>query len=49
VEKTTTTFYGSTRVKEVALKNKKETELNKRTDVKAAAARNKPEKKCGKR
>jgi bifunctional non-homologous end joining protein LigD len=44
VEKTTTRFYGSKRVKEATGKSKKETELNKRKDVKAASAKNKKEK-----
>ncbi len=44
VEKTTTNFYGSKRVKEAESKSKKEIELNKRKDVKAASAKNKAEK-----
>lgn len=44
VEKTTTNFYGSKRVKEAAVKSKKEVALNKRKDVKAASAKNKAEK-----
>jgi bifunctional non-homologous end joining protein LigD len=44
VEKTTTNFYGSKRVKEATSKSKKEVTLNKRTDVKAASAKNKTEK-----
>lgn len=44
VEKTTTNFYGSKRVKEAASKSKKETALNKRADVKKASARNNAEK-----
>ena len=43
VEKTTTNFYGATRVKESSVKSKKETSLNKRSDVKAASAKNKRE------
>lgn len=46
VEKTTTNFYGSKRVKESNTKSKKETALNKRTDVKAATAKNIAEKKA---
>lgn len=51
VEKTSTNFYGSKRVKESAVKSKKEKELNKRSDVKAASKKNsaeikkKPQKK----
>jgi bifunctional non-homologous end joining protein LigD len=44
VEKTTTNFYGSKRVKESTTKSKKETALNKRADVKTASAKNKAEK-----
>lgn len=43
VEKTTTNFYGAKRVKEALVKSKKETSLNKRSDVKAASAKNKKE------
>lgn len=41
IEKTTTNFYGSGRVKEGTSVSKKEIALNKRKDVKAAAAKNK--------
>ncbi|MFV5695415.1 DNA ligase D [Flavobacterium sp. LB3P122] len=44
VEKTTTNFYRSKRVKESSVKSKKETSLNDRSDVKAASERNKKEK-----
>ena len=44
VEKTTTNFYGVERVNESSVKRKKETSLNKRSDVKAASAKNKKEK-----
>ncbi|MEO8150395.1 MAG: DNA ligase D [Bacteroidia bacterium] len=44
VEKTSTNFYGAKRVKEATSKSKKETELNKREDVKAASQRNMKEK-----
>jgi bifunctional non-homologous end joining protein LigD len=44
VEKTTTNFYGSSRVKEAKVKSRKETSLNKRHDVKAASLKNKAEK-----
>jgi len=44
IEKTTTNFYGSKRVKEATIKSKKEVELNARKDVKAASAKNKAEK-----
>ncbi len=44
IEKTSTNFYGAQRVKETVSKSKKETELNKREDVKAASLRNKKEK-----
>ncbi|MEO6167690.1 MAG: DNA ligase D, partial [Chitinophagales bacterium] len=40
VEKTSTNFYGAERVKEATSKSKKEKELNKREDVKAATKRN---------
>lgn len=46
IEKATTNFYGSKRVKESALKSKKEKELNKRKDVKAASEKNKLEKEA---
>ena len=45
VEKSTTNFYGAKRVKEAGSKSKKEKELNKRADVKAASEKNKKEKK----
>lgn len=44
VEKTTTNFYGSERVKETASKSKKEIALNKRAAVKAVSAKNAKEK-----
>ncbi len=44
VEKTTANFYGAKRVKESAVKSKKEITLNKRADVKAAALKNKQQK-----
>ncbi|MEO6694098.1 MAG: DNA ligase D, partial [Ignavibacteria bacterium] len=44
VEKTTTNFYGSKRVKDTTSKSKKENVLNERADVKAASLRNKKEK-----
>ena len=44
VEKTTTNFYGAKRVKDSSVKSKKETTLNKRSDVKAASAKNKKQK-----
>jgi bifunctional non-homologous end joining protein LigD len=44
VEKTSTNFYGSNRVKEAKTKSRKETSLNRRKDVKAASAKNKKEK-----
>ena len=40
VEKTTTNFYGTQRVKEATTKSKKEIKLNKRPDVKKASAKN---------
>jgi len=43
IEKTTTNFYGANRVKESSVKSKKETSLNKRSDVKAASTKNKEE------
>ena len=43
VEKTTSNFYGVKRVKESTVKSKKENLLNKRNDVKIAAAKNKAE------
>ena len=49
VEKTTTNFYGSQRVKEAGTKSKKEIVLNKRSDVKAASDINKIEKLKGKK
>lgn len=45
VEKTTTNFYGADRVKESESKSKKETSLNKRSDVKAASEKNNKVKK----
>ncbi|MEO5572708.1 MAG: DNA ligase D [Bacteroidia bacterium] len=45
VEKTSTNFYGAKRVKESSSKSKKEKELNKREDVKAASKHNKEELK----
>lgn len=45
VEKTSTHFYGAQRVKESSVKSKKETTLNKRKDVKAAAEKNAAEKR----
>ncbi|MEP7264752.1 MAG: DNA ligase D [Bacteroidota bacterium] len=44
VEKTSTNFYGAERVKETTSKSKKEKDLNKREDVKAASKRNSKEK-----
>lgn len=44
VEKTTTNFYGADRVKESSVKSKKETSLNKRSDVKAASEKNEIDK-----
>ncbi|UAY53695.1 DNA ligase D [Ferruginibacter albus] len=44
VEKTTTNFYGSKRVKEAKTKSKKEVSLNKRPAVKKASLRNKKDK-----
>ncbi len=44
IEKTTTNFYGSKRVKETVIKSKKEIELNKRSDIKKASLKNKEEK-----
>jgi len=43
IEETTTNFYGAKRVKESSVKSKKETSLNKRSDVKAASTKNKKE------
>ena len=44
IEKTSTNFYGAKRVKEASLKSKKEASLNKRSEVKAASAKNKNER-----
>jgi DNA ligase D-like protein (predicted polymerase)/DNA ligase D-like protein (predicted 3'-phosphoesterase) len=44
IEKTTTNFYNAKRVKGSSSKSKKEASLNKRSDVKAASAKNKKEK-----
>ncbi|NDP26784.1 MAG: DNA ligase D [Flavobacterium sp.] len=44
IEKTTTNFYGAQRVKESAVKSKKETSLNNRSEVKAASEKNEKEK-----
>jgi bifunctional non-homologous end joining protein LigD len=44
VEKTTTNFCGAKRVKKSSVKSKKETSLNKRSEVKEASAKNKKEK-----
>jgi len=49
VEKTTTNFYGAQRVKESKGSSKKEIELNKRKDVKAASVKNKKEKEAKKK
>jgi bifunctional non-homologous end joining protein LigD len=49
VEKTTTNFYGSKRVKESTTVGKKEKELNKRADVKKATAKNKKESETSKK
>lgn len=46
VEKTSTNFYGPKRVKENSSTSKKEKELNTRSDVKAASAKNAAEKKA---
>jgi bifunctional non-homologous end joining protein LigD len=43
VEKTSTNFYGEKRVKKAPVKSRKETSLNKRSDVKVATAKNKKE------
>jgi bifunctional non-homologous end joining protein LigD len=40
IEKTSTNFYGAKRVKESSVTSKKEKDLNKRSDVKAASAKN---------
>ncbi len=45
VEKTTKTFYGSSRVKETKITSKKATSLSKRKDVKTATLKNADEKK----
>lgn len=43
IEKSTTNFYGAKRVKASSVQSKKEIALNKRSDVKAASAKNKKE------
>ncbi len=47
VEKTTTNFLGAKRVKDSAIKSKKETSLNQRDDVQAASEKNKTETENG--